>query len=262
MGCRDPTGACPRLGCGRPGGGAGQRPGGGGSLLSFPALTAAGLPALVANLTNTVALSPGYLGATLGQRQQLKSQGRRLATLLPAAGLGGLVGALLLLHTSEKLFYSLVPWLLLLGSGLLWAQQPVRRWIVQRLGRRGHTLSERQAFLPVLLASIYGGYFGAGLGVILLAVLALTLEDSLTHLNGLKQALSLVSNATAACVFIGSGQVHWGAAALMATGALVGGALGSRLAGKVDPEALRALVVIAGVALAVVYFRRTILSGS
>ncbi len=235
---------------------------GGGSLLSFPALTAAGLPALVANLTNTVALIPGHLGATLGQHQQLQSQARHLTTLLPTAGLGGLVGALLLLHTSEKLFYSLVPWLLLLGSGLLGAQQPLRRWIVQRLGRRGHTLSERQAILPVLLASIYGGYFGAGLGVILLAVLALTLEDTITRLNGLKQALSLVTNATAACVFIGSGQVHWGAAALMAAGALVGGAVGGRLAGKVNPDALRAVVVIAGVALAVVYFRHPIVPGS
>ena len=229
---------------------------GGGSLLSFPALTAAGLPALVASLTNTVALTPGYLGATLGQRQQLQFQARRLATLLPAAGLGGLVGALLLLHTSERLFYSLVPWLLLLGSGLLGAQQPLRRWILQRLQGRGHTPSERQAILPVLLASIYGGYFGAGLGVIVLAVLALTLEDSITRLNGLKQALSLVTNATAACVFISSGQVNWGAAALMAAGSLVGGALGGKLAGKVNPDALRALVVIAGVSLAVVYLRR------
>ena len=234
---------------------------GGGSLLSFPALTAAGLPALVANLTNTVALTPGHLGATLGQRQQLRFQARRLATLLPTAGLGGLVGALLLLHTSEGLFYSLVPWLLLLVSGLLGAQQPLSRWLQTRLLDRGATLPERMAIAPILLASIYGGYFGAGLGVILLAVLALTLDDSITRLNGLKQALSLVTNATAACVFIGSGQVHWGAAALMAAGALVGGALGGRLAGKVNPDALRALVVISGVGLAIVYFRRTISPG-
>jgi len=230
---------------------------GGGSLLSFPALTAAGWPALVANLTNTVALTPGYLGATVGQRQQLRGQASRLATLLPAAGLGGLVGALLLLHTSEKLFYSLVPWLLLLGSGLLWAQPPLRRWIVQRQQHQGRKIpSETQAILPILLASIYGGYFGAGLGVILLAVLALTLEDTITRLNGLKQALSLASNSTAACVFIGSGQVDWSAAALMAAGALVGGALGGRLAGKVNPDTLRALVVIAGVALALIFFVR------
>ena len=230
---------------------------GGGSLLSFPALTAAGLPALVANLTNTVALTPGYLGATVGQRQQLRGQVSRLTTLLPAAGLGGLVGALLLLHTSERLFYSLVPWLLLLGSGLLWAQPPLRRWIVQRQQSQGRKIpSETQAILPILLASIYGGYFGAGLGVILLAVLALTLEDTITRLNGLKQALSLASNSTAACVFIGSGQVHWGGGALMAAGALVGGALGGRLAGKVNPDTLRALVVIAGVCLALFYFVR------
>jgi hypothetical protein len=230
---------------------------GGGSLLSFPALTAAGLPALVANLTNTVALTPGYLGATVGQRQQLRGQASRLTTLLPAAGLGGLVGALLLLHTSERLFYSLVPWLLLLGSGLLWVQPPLRRWIVQRQQSQGRKIpSETQAILPILLASIYGGYFGAGLGVILLAVLALTLEDSITRLNGLKQALSLASNSTAACVFVGSGQVQWGAAVLMAAGALVGGALGGKLAGKVNPDTLRTLVVIVGVSLALFYFVR------
>ena len=228
---------------------------GGGSLLSFPALTAAGLPALVANLTNTVALTPGYLGATMEQRQQLRSQAMRLATLLPTAGLGGLLGALLLLNSSERLFQSLVPWLLLLGSGLLWAQPQLRRWIVQRLQRQGrNTPPEHQAILPILLASIYGGYFGAGLGVILLAVLALTLEDNITRLNGLKQAISLASNSTAACVFIGSGQVHWSAAALMAAGALLGGALGGRLAGKVTPDTLRIFVVIVGVVLALIYF--------
>jgi len=128
---------------------------------------------------------------------------------------------------------------------------------VQRQQRQGRKISsETQAILPILLASIYGGYFGAGLGVILLAVLAITLEDSITRLNGLKQVLSLASNSTAACVFIGSGQVHWGAAVLMAAGALVGGALGGRLAGQVNPDTLRALVVIAGVFLALFYFLR------
>jgi uncharacterized membrane protein YfcA len=133
----------------------------------------------------------------------------------------------------------------------------LRRWIGQRLQRQGrNTPPEHQAILPILLASIYGGYFGAGLGVILLAVLAITLEDSITRLNGLKQVLSLASNSTAACVFIGSGQVHWGAAVLMAAGALVGGALGGRLAGQVNPDTQRALVVIAGVFLALFYFLR------
>jgi uncharacterized membrane protein YfcA len=227
---------------------------GGGSLLSFPALTAAGLPALVANLTNTVALSPGYLGAALGQRRGLQAQTRRLATLLPAAGLGGLLGSLLLLHTSERLFFSLVPWLLLLGSSLLWAQRPLRRWLLRSLEHHDKTLSEREAILPIVLASIYGGYFGAGLGVIVLAVLALTLDDDIIQLNALKQAIALVTNASAACVFVVSAQVNWGAAGLVAVGASVGGALGGRLAGRVNADALRALVVIAGVAMAIIYF--------
>jgi hypothetical protein len=208
----------------------------------------------VANLTNTVALSPGYLGAALGQRRGLRAQASRLVTLLPAAGLGGLLGALLLLHTSERLFFSLVPWLLLLGSGLLWAQQPLRRWLLRLHEHQGKTSSEREAILPIVLASIYGGYFGAGLGVIVLAVLALTLDDDIIQLNALKQAIALVTNASAACVFVLSAQVNWGAAGLVAAGASLGGALGGRLAGRANADALRTLVVIAGVAMAIVYF--------
>ena len=203
---------------------------GGGSLLSFPALTAIGLPAVMANVTNTVALAPGYLGAA-----------------------GGLVGGLLLLQTGERLFTQLVPFLILFASALLAVQEPVRRWVQRRSERRGRKPSELWAVGPVFLAAIYGGFFGGGLSVIVLAVLALSLDDTLTRLNGLKQAVSFATNLTAAGFFLFSGQVAWALAVVMAIGAIVGGALGGKVAGRVPPATLRIIVVVVGVAVALSY---------
>ncbi len=230
---------------------------GGGTLITFPALTAIGVPAVAANVTNTVALSPGYLGATLAQKADILDQRGRLWLLLPAA-LGGLAGGLLLLNTSEKLFRELVPFLILLASLLLAVQEPLRRRLLarnERAGRAGQ--NERWAAVPIFLAAVYGGYFGAGLSVIILAVLGLTLDDSLTRLNALKQAVAFVTNMTAAALFLFSGQVVWSAALVMAVGALIGGVLGGRLAGHIQPATLRRVVVIIGVAIAAVYFIRS-----
>ena len=227
---------------------------GGGSLISFPALTAVGLPAVVANVTNTLALSPGYLGATLAQRDQLRGQRQRILLLLPAAALGGLTGGLLLLASDEALFRRLVPWLILGGSLLLAAQEPLRARLMRRERAAGPRLPEAWSIVPVFLASIYGGYFGAGLSVILLAVLALTLEDSLTRLNGLKQAIALVVNVAASGLFLLAGPVQVPAAAVMAVGATIGGAIGGTIASKVDPAALRNLVVTIGVIVSLILF--------
>lgn len=231
---------------------------GGGTLITFPVLTAVGIPPVSANVTNTVALSPGYLGATWAQRADLKGQRRRLLMLIPAGALGGLVGGLLLLNTSERLFRELVPYLILLAAGLLAIQEPVRAWLVRRMERTGTTdVSEWWTVLPIFLASIYGGYFGAGLSIILLAVLALVIEDTLTRLNALKQAIAFATNITAATLFVFSGQVVWLAAVVMAGGALVGGAAGGRLAGRVKPSTLRWTVVVIGVIVAVIYLVRS-----
>lgn len=229
---------------------------GGGTLITFPALTAMGIPAVAANVTNTVALLPGYLGATFAQKDEVLSQRRRLWLLLPAA-LGGLVGGLLLLRTDEKLFRQLVPFLILLASLLLAVQEPLRRWLLRRAGGEGRRPpSEAWAVLPVFLAAVYGGYFGAGLSVIVLAVLALVIDDTLTRLNGLKQVVGFVTNLTAALFFVFSGRVIWSVAAVMAVGALIGGALGGRLAGRVQPVTLRRVVVVIGVVVSILYFIR------
>lgn len=230
---------------------------GGGTLITFPMLTAVGVPAVAANVTNTVALSPGYLSATFAQVSDLTGQARRLRWLVPAGALGGLVGGLLLLNTSERLFRELVPFLILMAAGLLAVQDRVRAWLVRRLDKsgRGH-VNEAWAAGPVFLAAIYGGYFGAGLSVIVLAVLGLVLDDNLTRLNALKQAIAFSVNITAAVFFLFSGQVVWPAAVVMAAGALLGGALGGRLAGRVQPGTLRGVVVVIGLIVGVIYLLR------
>ncbi len=230
---------------------------GGGTLITFPMLTAVGVPAIAASVTNTVALSPGYLGATLAQAPDLRGQRQRLWLCLPAGALGGIVGGILLLNTGERLFNDLVPFLILLASVLLAVQDPVRTWLNRRAQQSGaKPPSEAWAAAPVGLAAVYGGYFGAGLSVIVLAVLGLSLDDTLTRLNALKQSIAFSVNVAAAVFFLFSGQVVWTAAAVMAVGALAGGSLGGRLAGRIKPATLRWIVVGVGVVVAVIYFLR------
>jgi len=268
---------------------------GGGSLLSFPALMAAGLSPLVANVSNTVALCSGYLGATVAQRAQLRGQRRRLALLLPLSALGGLGGGLLLLVSDARLFERLVPWLILTGAVLLALQQPLAAWLRRSSSGKHSQLGEpagvrqsdpglgadpnaaglddlhspaageaawredrgaRRAALPVFLAAVYGGYFGAGLSVIVLAALAISLDETLVRLNGLKQAIALATNLLAALLFVVAAPLHWPSVLLLAIASLAGGALGGRLASRIPPERLRALVVGIALVVAAIYFRR------
>jgi len=226
---------------------------GGGTLITFPTLTAVGIPAVAASITNTVALTPGYLGATMAQWQDLKGQERRLLFLVPASIVGGVLGGLLLLNTGERVFRALVPFLILMASLLLAVQDPVRNWVKKRQGEHA-AASEAWTMLPVGLASVYGGYFGAGLSVIVLAVLGLILTDNLTRLNALKQAVAFSVNVAAAIFFLFSGQVVWSAAAVMAVGALLGGVIGGKLAGRIKPVTLRRVVVTIGIIVSILYF--------
>ncbi len=228
---------------------------GGGTLISFPALAFVGVPAVAASVTNTVALSPGYLSATFAQWNDLKPQRHRLILLAPVAVAGGIVGGFLLLNTGERMFRQIIPFLILLASVLLAAKGHLRKWIV---ARQAHQVKRSDAWVivPIFLASVYGGYFGAGLSVIVLAVLGLVIDDTLTRLNALKQAVAFCVNVAAALFFLFSGQVVWLAAAVMAVGAIAGGALGGRLAGRIKPETLRAVVVVIGILVSIVYFIR------
>ncbi len=230
---------------------------GGGTLITFPVLTAVGLPALAANITNTVALCPGHVGATLAQSSQLRGQRSLLAVLVPAGIAGGLLGGVLLLNTGERTFRNVVPLLLLLSSLLLAAQDRVRAALVERERRRG-TSGGHAHWAPVVVAggAIYGGYFGAGLGVVLLACLGVVLDEPLPRINALKQLIALVVNVAAAVFFLFSDQIHWVAAGAMAVGALAGGAIGGHLTTRVDTVLLRRVMVLVGVVLAVVYLVR------
>jgi len=227
---------------------------GGGTLITFPVLTLLGVPPVAANVTNTVALCPGYLGATIAQRDLLIDQKSRLWWLLPAGVIGGLAGALLLLFTGERLFTAVIPWLILLASLLLAVGEPLKKWLAGTHNNGQNGKSKLLASLPVALAAVYGGYFGAGLSVIILAVLGLSLSGSLTKLNALKQAIAFATNVAAAVVFVFSGQVIWLTAAVMAVTALLGGAAGGKLAGKLNPAVLRWVVVIIGMIVAGYYF--------
>lgn len=229
---------------------------GGGTLITFPLLTFLGVPAVSANVTNTVALSPGYFGGTLAQLNDLRGQNKRLWLVVPAGIVGGVLGGILLLQTGEKLFRELVPYLILLASLLLAIQDPVRAWLTRRMADVQGGELEKLTGLSVGLASIYGGYFGAGLGVMLLSALGLTLNDDLTRLNALKQAVSLTVNISAAIFFFFSGKIIWSVALVMAVGALIGGALGGRLAGRIKPSTLRWTVVTIGIIISIIYFVR------
>jgi uncharacterized membrane protein YfcA len=230
---------------------------GGGTLITFPVLLSVGIPAVVANITNTVALCPGYLAATFAQSKDLQGQSRRLWLYLPAGLLGGIVGGFLLLNTGEQTFRALVPYLILFASLLLAAQDILRVWLTRRSAHpNAAQILENLGVLPTFLAAIYGGYFGAGVSVVVLAVLGLVLDDSITRLNALKQSLAFAINIAAAIFFIFSGQVNWPIAIAMAGGALIGGTLGGKLAGRIKPAVLRGVVVVVGITVAVIYFIR------
>jgi uncharacterized membrane protein YfcA len=230
---------------------------GGGSLISFPALVAVGVPTLAANVTNQIAVLPGYLGGSVAYRSELEGQRRRVVALAVTSGLGAVVGALLLVVSSKHLFEVLAPVLVLVAVGLLAAQPRLSAMASDRAAHphaREHPSGRLHA--ANFLASVYGGYFGAGLGIMLLALLAIGLEDSLQRLNALKGLLSLVVAVVAAVFFALFGPVHWDAAAVMAVASFAGGHAGVGVARRISDRALRLGVIVIGAGVAVWLFAR------
>ena len=177
--------------------------------------------------------------------------------LVPVGIIGGLVGGILLLYVSEQVFHILVPFLILLAAILLAVQDRIRDWIRRHTGHDGTDRKGcRNAALPAGLAAIYGGYFGPGLSVIYLAVLGLFLDDTLTRLNALKQCLSLATNVAAAVFFLFSGLIIWPLAVVMAAGALLGGAIGGHIAGRINPGRLKWIIVVIGTVVGLYYLIR------
>ena len=223
---------------------------GGGSLISFPALLAAGYPAVTANVTNTVALFPGYAGSVAGGRLELDGQSQRMRTLGAVSIVGGIGGAVLLLTTPSEVFRAVVPFLILLACALLVAQPRLAAMVQKRTGSRKGVWSPT-LLLAALLAAVYGAYFGAGLGVMLLGVLGVFLVEPLRRINALKNVLSLVINAVALVAFGLFGPVAWEAVLVIALASLAGGYLGARVARLVPAVLLRVAVVLYGIVIAV-----------
>jgi uncharacterized membrane protein YfcA len=227
---------------------------GGGSLILFPTLVALGLPTVDANVTNSVAQWPGYIGGIFGFRQELAGQRGRILRFGVAAVLGGLVGSVLLLTTPSSAFDVVVPVLVLLAS-LLLAVQPLLTSRLRRADDDGRTGDPVWLYAALFLATVYGGYFGGALGVILVGVLGLALHR-LKLANALKSVLSAITATVTVVVFGLFGPVHWLVVAVAAPASLVGGFLGARVATRIPATPLRVLIVAFGVAVSIYLFLR------
>jgi uncharacterized membrane protein YfcA len=225
---------------------------GSGSLLTFPTLLALGYPAVLANVTNTVGLISGSVSGAVGYRRELVGQWHRILTLTPAVLVGGTLGAILLLALPSSVFSDVVPVLILLAVGLV--------LIGPVLARRRLAKGERRTKAGPLLqvgsfgAAVYGGYFGAAQGVILLALLGITLDDDVQRLNAVKNVLTAMVNAIAATVFIITTHIAWGAAAGLLVGSTVGGQLGAVVGRRIPPPVLRAIIAVVGTGVAIKLF--------
>lgn len=237
-------------------GGAASAIAGGASFFTFPALILAGLPPLVANATNFVGLVPANLAALPAYRHELRAIGRGLVAPFAAGGLGGIAGALLLIGLGADVFTGAVPWLIGFAT-LLFALAPrLRLLIVRRTGgRQGHGLA---GLASLFLLSVYGGYFGAGLGQIMLAALILMGEGDFHRANALKNAVIGFVSVIACTIYVAGGSVHWPYALVVMAGATLGGYAGGALARKVPVLLLRRVVIGVGVVLTAAAFLKAL----
>lgn len=220
---------------------------GGGTLITFPALIAAGLPAKVANMTSTVAIWPGTIGGSLAYRAELADRKTRLKRLGIPSVAGGLLGAILLRLSSDRVFDALVPFLIIFASLVLAANTPLARLAVRHgLASRHEEHLPFSMYFSMFVIGIYGGYFGAGLGILMLAGISIFAPDDLQHANAVKGLLGMIINFTAIVVFALSGQVQWVPAAVMAVCAILGGYGGVAVARRLNANRLRAVIVAWG----------------
>ena len=232
---------------------------GGGSFITFPSLLFSGVPAIEANATSTVALWPGSLASVSAYRQEIAKQNRMLILVLVVTSLiGGVLGALLLLRTSQSTFVRLIPYLLLLAT-VLFACSP---FITARLRKREPATKEtriswiRLAAISLLqlIVAIYGGYFGGGIGIIMLASLGIMGMENIHEMNGMKTVLQSCINGVAVITFIIAGAVYWPEAIVMIVGAIVGGFSGATVARRLDQRIVRGFVILVGSALTIYFF--------
>ncbi|MEM8793988.1 MAG: sulfite exporter TauE/SafE family protein [Pseudomonadota bacterium] len=237
-------------------GGAWNAIAGGATLFTFPALMAAGLPPVVANATNYLALLPSNAAALPAYREELRDLGRQLLPLLLVSGLGAVAGSVLLLASDPELFVRLIPLLILLATGLFAFGDTLRAWVLNAMGEGRGTMA---IYAALFLSSIYGGYFGAGLGIILLAIAQLLGFSDFHTANSIKNLLATSFTILSILVFGIGGLIAWPQAIAMMVGSTVGGYTGGRLAKHVNARYLRAIVIIFGLILSLVYFAQTFL---
>ncbi|MDA3629687.1 sulfite exporter TauE/SafE family protein [Saccharopolyspora sp. NPDC002686] len=225
---------------------------GGGSLLVFPALLATGMPPLVANVTNSVAQGPGFVGAAIGQRDDLRGTPRRLWLTSAAAVVGSALGCVLLMILPGKVFDAVVPALIALSALLMAFQNIIRKW----LGTPDENAPDRTVLLTVgiFFASIYGGYFGGARSVILIAILVLAATDSMRRLNALKSWLGMIGSAVTLVVYALIAPVDWVAVLTLVPTTVLGGYVGGKVAQKLPANLLRYLVVAIAAGVAIYMF--------
>jgi uncharacterized membrane protein YfcA len=219
---------------------------GSGTLFTFPVLLAFGYSPVIANVSNTVGLVPGSAAGAIGYRHQLAGQRSRVLSLAGASLVGGIIGAILLLSLPASAFSAVVPAFIAVALVLIILQPRLSRWLARsrprRTGRAGPV-----ATLGILLAGVYGGYFGAAQGIMALAILSLSLDDELQRLNAVKVILTGLVNLVSGIVFILVAHVDWPAAGLIAAGSLLGGVLGARVGRRLPARGLRAVIVVVGI---------------
>jgi len=225
---------------------------GGGTLLTFPALLAAGISPVAANATSTVALVPGSLSAYWGYRAEMgQARGDLWRWAVPSL-LGGALGAWLAVHVGDKIFSHLVPYLILSATGLFLAQGPLRAWLTRRADAGGRAaFSTTGALAFQFVVAVYGGFFGAGIGILMLAAMGLLGLTNIHRMNGLKNFAAICINGVAALTFILGHKVHWALAGLMAVASIAGGFGGAGLAQRVGQQNVRRSVVAIGLAMGI-----------
>jgi uncharacterized membrane protein YfcA len=221
------------------------------SLISFPILIAVGLPPVVANASNTVGLVPAGIGGAVGYRRELREYPRLTSSVIATSAVGAVVGAALLLTLDPGVFEAIVPWLILFSSVLVGSQPAISGWTRRRTAKRGLAPRDRQTMSASVagvstLMGVYGGYFGAAQGVILVAFYALGIDVELRIINALKTLAIFASNVVATVVFIFWADLDWTAVVVVGMGSLVGGYLGALIGRRLPPWLFRVLVVAMG----------------
>ncbi len=222
---------------------------GSGSLITFPVLLAVGYPPLTANVSNNLGVVPGSISGAYGRRRELRGQRARLARFAPASLVGGATGAVLLLALPASAFDAIVPAFVALAIVLVVLQPRISRRLAER--RRAGAMHEHggaPALLATGAAGVYGGYFGAAQGVLLLAILGIAIDDDLRRVNAVKVVLAGIANGVAAIVFVLAADLAWEAVALIAVGSTLGGQLGAHAGRRLPEAALRAVIVVVGIA--------------